>query len=198
MKKIIKKRMAMLVVAIFLLLIIINFESIRNNDESMLLSLNSNHTSYKKIKDKVFDILDGNAVIMFTSDKTETEKAKKLLYNVAVINDYGTIYEVDLTNEELEIELVNNIDINITKEPTDFYKRLLTKLGSFSEVYAIKNSRGDYVNTGYQKIYTPLVVFVKDGNILYSHYLNSEEDITEKELKEVYLYGFKLLKDENA
>lgn len=198
MKKIIKKRMAMLVVAIFLLLIIINFESIRNNDESMLLSLNSNHTSYKKIKDKVFDILDGDAVIMFTSDKTETEKAKKLLYNVAVINDYGTIYEVDLTNEELEIELVNNIDINITKEPTDFYKRLLTKLGSFSEVYAIKNSRGDYVNTGYQKIYTPLVVFVKDGNILYSHYLNSEEDITEKELKEVYLYGFKLLKDENA
>ena len=198
MKKIIKKRMAMLVVAIFLLLIIINFESIRNNDESMLLSLNSNHTSYKKIKDKVFDILDGDAVIMFTSDKTETEKAKKLLYNVAVINDYGTIYEVDLTNEELEIELVNNIDINITKEPTDFYKRLLTKLGSFSEVYAIKNSRGDFVNTGYQKIYTPLVVFVKDGNILYSHYLNSEEDITEKELKEVYLYGFKLLKDENA
>ena len=198
MKKIIKKRMAMLVVAIFLLLIIINFESIRNNDESMLLSLNSNHTSYKKIKDKVFDILDGDAVIMFTSDKTETEKAKKLLYNVAVINDYGTIYEVDLTNEELEIELVNNIDINITKEPTDFYKRLLTKLGSFSEVYAIKNSRGDYVNTGYQKIYTPLVVFVKDGNILYSHYLNGEEDITEKELKEVYLYGFKLLKDENA
>ena len=190
--------MAMLVVAIFLLLIIINFESIRNNDESMLLSLNSNHTSYKKIKDKVFDILDGDAVIMFTSDKTETEKAKKLLYNVAVINDYGTIYEVDLTNEELEIELVNNIDINITKEPTDFYKRLLTKLGSFSEVYAIKNSRGDYVNTGYQKIYTPLVVFVKDGNILYSYYLNSEEDITEKELKEVYLYGFKLLKDENA
>ena len=198
MEKIIKKRMAMLVVAIFLLLIIINFESIRNNDESMLLSLNSNHTSYKKIKDKVFDILDGDAVIMFTSDKTETEKAKKLLYNVAVINDYGTIYEVDLTNEELEIELVNNIDINITKEPTDFYKRLLTKLGSFSEVYAIKNSRGDYVNTGYQKIYTPLVVFVKDGNILYSYYLNSEEDITEKELKEVYLYGFKLLKDENA
>lgn len=188
----------MLVVAIFLLLMIINFESLRNTDENLLLSFNSSHTSYKKVKDKVFDILTEDAVIIFTSEDTEAKEAKRILYNAAVINDYRPIYEVDLTAEEIEIELVDNKNINITKEPTEFYKKLLSELGSFSEVYAIKNDFGEYVNTGYQKIYTPLVVFVKDGNILYSHYLNQEEEITEEELKEVYLYGFKLLSEENA
>ena len=74
----------------------------------------------------------------------------------------------------------------------------MSELGSFSEVYAIKNDFGEYINTGYQKIYTPLVVFVKDGNILYSLYLSQDEEISDEELKEIYLYGFKLLNDENA
>ncbi len=188
----------MLVVAIFLLLIIINFESLRNTDENLLLSFNSSHTSYKKVKGEVFDILTEDAVIIFTSDDTEAKEAKRILYNAAVINDYRPIYEVDLTAEEIEIELVDNKNINITKEPTEFYKKLLSELGSFSEVYAIKNDFGEYINTGYQKIYTPLVVFVKDGNILYSLYLSQDEEISDEELKEIYLYGFKLLNDENA
>lgn len=188
----------MLVVAIFLLLIIINFESIRNNDENVLLSFNNSHTTYKKIKNKVFDVLTSDTVIIFTSENTEASKAKKILYNAAVISDYRPIYEVDLTTEEIEIELVDNKNIKITKEPTEFYKKLLSELGSFSEVYAIKNDFGEYINTGYQKIYTPLVVFVKDGNILYSHYLSQDEEISDEELKEVYLYGFKLLSEENA
>ncbi len=188
----------MLVVAIFLLLTIINLESLRNNDENVLLGFNDTHTTYKKIKSSVFDILANDAVIIFTSDDTEVSKAKKILYNAAVISDYRPIYEVDLTDEEIEIELVDNKNIKITKEPTDFYKKLLSELGSFSEVYAIKNDFGEYINTGYQKIYAPLVVFVKDGNILYSHYLSQDEEISNEELKEVYLYGFKLLNDKNA
>ena len=94
----------MLVVAIFLLLIIINFESIRNNDENVLLSFNNSHTTYKKIKNKVFDVLTSDAVIIFTSENTEASKAKKILYNTAVISDYRPIYEVDLTAEEIEIK----------------------------------------------------------------------------------------------
>lgn len=188
----------MLVVAIFLLLIVINFESLRNIKQTNLIGMQNVHTEFVKVKEEVFDILEKDAVIIFTSKNTDSKKVKQALYSAALINNYGTIYEVDLTEEELVIELIDNKDVNIVKKSTEFYNKLISKLGSFSEIYAIKNQNGEYVNTGYQKIYTPFVVYIKDGKILYSYYLHESEELTDKELKDIYSYGFNLLKDENA
>ncbi len=188
----------MLVVAIFLLLIVINFESLRNIKQTNLIGMQNVHTEFVKVKEEVFDILEKDAVIIFTSKNTDSKKVKQALYSAALINNYGTIYEVDLTEEELVIELIDNKDVNIVKKSTEFYNKLISKLGLFSEIYAIKNQNGEYVNTGYQKIYTPFVVYIKDGKILYSYYLHESEELTDKELKDIYSYGFNLLKDENA
>ena len=86
------------------------------------------------------------------------------------------------SSDEL-ILTIENGELNTKQEASKEYKELLNKLGSYTEEYFI-----DEFDTGYRKIYTPMVLFVKEGSIEYSYYIsvNIEDDV----LNNIYSTGF--------
>ena len=184
----------MLVIVAFLFVISMHFENERNQNND-LLSYNEHTTIERLKKEDLFNIMEETSVILFTNKENDNSVVKKNLYNTAMLSGINKIYMMDLTDEEANITLGENDEIIIEKKSTEFYDKLLNKLGSFAEIYGIENKYGKMINTGYQKIYTPCVIFVKNGDIIYSHYYS--ETIEESELKDVYLKGFELITNKN-
>ena len=80
---------------------------------------------------------------------------------------------------------------------------MLKELDDFISPYILTDEEGKEVDTGEKRIYVPLVVFVKEGKVMYSHEatVESQEDPKKelddkqvKELKEFYQKGFNLIK----
>ena len=78
------------------------------------------------------------------------------------------------------------------KRQTKDYETLLEKLGSYTEKYTLEDSDNNIIDTGYKKIYTPMVMFIKNGKIIFSHYIY-DSSLEDDDLKEIYSKGINLL-----
>ncbi len=92
-----------------------------------------------------------------------------VLLEAASSTSLGQIYYLDMTNIRDQKEVDTDGNIKTTKEPQKGYEELLTNLDSILDDYIIKDQNGQEYNTNEKRIYVPLVIFVKEGQIIASH-----------------------------
>ena len=106
---------------------------------------------------------------------------------VLVVND-----KVDI-NRILDILINDEENVIIKQEPSKIYNKILDELGSYADKYYVYDSWNTPIDTGYLRMYTPMVMFVKEGNILFSSSI-VDDSITDEDLNVLYKKGFSLLK----
>lgn len=162
---------------------------------------NNTLISYTDTSDKIFDYLtinetleimkDKTGIIVFVNDKKTTNRFIDLLYNKELKEN---IYVCNVKKEEIVLTLNDENEAIIKQKPSQDYNDLLDRLGAYSETYYLLDDEYNIIETNYKRIITPMVLFVKNGKILFSHFIHDEET-TDEELLEIYSKGFSLLKD---
>lgn len=109
---------------------------------------------------------------------------------------YLNMYDV---RDRLSLDEDGNIVTEV--EAHEGYTELLDTLSSILDDYVLTDSDGNKVNTGEKRIYVPIVIFVKDGNIVDYHLgtVDTQSDpyisLTEDESnKLINIYKDKILK----
>lgn len=140
---------------------------------------------------ELLDILDSKtAIVIITHDKVDSNRIVNILLDLKVKDNF---YICNVKNDELILEFSSDEEeVLVSQHSTKDYESLLDKLGSYTEKYTLSDSNNNIVDTGYKKIYTPMVMFIKDGNIMFSHYIY-DDSIEDEDLKEVYSKGLNLI-----
>ncbi len=141
--------------------------------------------------EELMDILDkGTGVVLVVNKKTLVNTYLDLLYDLKGDNK---LYVYNIKNEERVLSLNENNEIIVTKEGTEFYDKLLTKLGSHVEDYYVHINDEKTIKSEYKTLYTPSVLFISDGKILYCHYLMDNYSLEEKDIIDAYSLGYDIL-----
>lgn len=140
---------------------------------------------------ELLNILDSKtAIVIITHDKVDSNRIVNILLDLKVKDNF---YICNVRNDELLLEFSSDEEeVLVSQHSTKDYESLLDKLGSYTEKYTLMDSNNNIVDTGYKKIYTPMVMFIKEGNIMFSHYI-SDGSIEDDDLKEVYSKGLNLI-----
>lgn len=188
-KKIIKG--SLYIITSFLFICITYLEAHLEKDEISLITYNNENKVYTSLTEKnVVNYLEQKTgVFLLTNNRKDITKYIDLLYKS---NIKENIYVYNVKNDEIILELVNN-EIKIKQEPSKLYEELIDHLGLYSETYLI-NNESEFIETKYKKIYTPVIMFIKDGRILYSHFIYGV-DYSEEELIDIYKSGYEMLKE---
>lgn len=166
-------------------------EKVEKNELVAMLNINEN--VFKELnKEELFKVLDKEKAAIYIGPYTkEYTQILKTFYNASKKNKISKLYYINI-EEEKSILSYNN-EVIVEKEATPFFDKLLDRLGSFTEIYTLYNQYNEPINSGYKTIYTPMVIFIKEGKILFTHYVK-DINLTEEELnnlKEIYKLGFK-------
>ncbi len=143
----------------------------------------NNQKEYPKVsipKDNVMTYLNVEEVLDLLDKKTGViyfgypecpwcRNAVPVLLDAALNTGLARIYYYN-ANQIKNIKEVND-DGNIieTQKAKKGYQELLDALDSILEEYTLTDKEGNTVSTGEKRIYVPLVVFVKDGQIVAHH-----------------------------
>ena len=152
----------------------------------------NNQKKYPKIdipKDNVIKYADVNEILDILKNKTGViyfgypecpwcRNAIPVLLNAAVGTGLGQIYYYNANQIKNILEVDDNGKIIETQKEKEGYRDLLAALDSILEEYTLTDKNGNTVHTGEKRIYVPLVVFVKDGEIIgyHSATVESQED----------------------
>lgn len=79
------------------------------------------------------------------------------------------IYYLNVKDERDEIKAKEDGTLEVVKEGTEGYKKLLKRLDSVLLDYTLTDMHGNEVSANEKRIYVPLVVFIKDGEIVGYH-----------------------------
>lgn len=79
------------------------------------------------------------------------------------------IYYLNVKDERDEIKVKEDGTLEVVKEGTEGYKKLLKRLDSVLLDYTLTDMHGNEVSANEKRIYVPLVVFIKDGEIVGYH-----------------------------
>lgn len=79
------------------------------------------------------------------------------------------IYYINMKDERDEIKVKEDGSLEVTKEGTEGYKKLLTRLDAILDEYTLQDMHGNTVSANEKRIYVPLVIFVRDGEIVSYH-----------------------------
>lgn len=157
-----------------------------NNKIYPSMSVSENNPMYYASYEEIYKVLKGTGVIYLGYPKcpwcrnlvpTLIEAAKKV--------NIGKIYYMNLYEERNTLSLDKDGNIVVEKEGTEGYTTLVEKLYDVLPVYEGLN------NDTRRRIYVPLVIFVKDGEIIGTHSgtVDSQEDpyieLTEKQKSEL-------------
>lgn len=139
------------------------------------------------------DILkSGTGVIYFGYPSCPwCRNAVPVLLDAAYDSGIDKLYYVDITFERDEY-IYNGGDLLPETLPTAGYLELLEVLDEYLDEYTIKDDDGNDVEVGEKRIYVPLVVFVRDGQIVGTHAdtVESQKDpyvvLNEEQREELY------------
>ena len=159
-------------------------------------------------KENVLDILDHKTGVIYFGYSTCSwcRSMVTVLDEAAKENNIDTIYYYDIKNDRDLLSINENNEIVTEKQGTAFYRELLKELDEVISPYLLEDSEGKEVDTDEKRIYTPLVVFVKEGNPVFAHQatVKSHDDAKKKlnkkqqeELKNIYKKGFDLINQAN-
>ena len=83
--------------------------------------------------------------------------------------EIDTIYYLNIKDDRDVLMLNENDDIITEKEGNKKYFELVEKLDSILDDYILTDNDGKSVSAGKKRIYTPLLIFVKNGKIIAHH-----------------------------
>lgn len=150
-----------------------------------------NNRVYKDLsKENFMDTLENETgVVLLVNSRVNASKFIDLLYDLK--GDY-TIYVYSLKNDEISLALNDEGEVVVNQKQTKLYDELIEYLGVYADDYILVMEDGSFVNTKYKKVYTPTVLFIKEGKPIYS-YAFIEEGITDEDLSEIYKDGYEIL-----
>ena len=184
-----KKRLIENLVIFGFFLILTSFLDITIDKSGVTLVAHEN-SLYKVINSKeMINALEGETgVYLIVNDDKYINKITNIL-NSLKTNENIYVYNSD--KDEIKLEKKNN-KIKIIQNSTLNYNTLLKQLGAYKDNYVI-----DGEITNYFIINTPTVLFIKEGDIVYSYYL-IDTSLNDEVLSETYSKGFELLNDDST
>lgn len=195
-KKTSKKKLAkgsLCLLISFLLIFVGYFDSnIKKDNISLVTYTNNNIYTNLNSSDLISTLKNSTAVFLIVNTKKDINKYIDLLYKA---NNNEKIYLYNVKDDEIVLKLDDTGNIIIKQEASITYKELLKYIGSYAENYNLINEN-KLIETKYKKIYTPNVLFIKDGSILFSHYVYNE--INDEDLINIYKQGFEKIKGYNS
>lgn len=169
---------------VFLTYVDINIDKSKNN----LITYNNKLFNYIDASE-LLNVLDKEkGVIVVVNDRKDINRLINILLT---LNVNENIYVYNSREDEIILELTER-EIIVKQKPSKEYEKLLNKLGSFTDRYLVSTPSGNYIETEYYKIYTPMVLFVNNGEIVFSNYIHDRK-VEDDELKTVYMKGLNLL-----
>lgn len=169
---------------VFLTYLDINIDKSENN----LITYNNKLFNYIDASE-LLNVLDKEkGVIVVVNDRKDINRLINILLT---LNVNENIYVYNSREDEVILELTEK-EIIVKQKPSKEYEKLLNKLGSFTDRYLVSTPSGNYIETEYYKIYTPMVLFVNKGEIVFSNYIHDDK-VTDEELKTIYKKGINLL-----
>lgn len=185
--KLIKESLSILLgfLFVFLTYLDINIDKSENN----LITYNNNKLFNYIDASELLNVLDKEkGVIVVVNDRKDINRLINILLT---LNVNENIYVYNSREDEIILELTEK-EIIVKQKPSKEYEKLLNKLGSFTDRYLVSTPSGNYIETEYYKIYTPMVLFVNKGEIVFSNYIHDDK-VTDEELKTIYKKGINLL-----
>lgn len=157
--------------------------------------------------DKVIDVLDkGTGVIYFGYPTCPwCRNAVPVLLEAA--NEVGieNIYYMNIKEDRDEIKVKEDGSLEVVKEGSAGYKKLLKRLDAVLDDYTLEDINGNTVSANEKRIYVPLVIFVRGGEIVGMHVdtvksqtnpLEVLNDEQKNELMDIYInFMHKVLND---
>ena len=124
------------------------------------------YADYKKL----FEVLEkGTGVIYFGFPQCPwCRNAVPILLDS--VSDYDlSIYYMNMLDKRDTLELDENNNVVTVKEATYDYKKLLSILDNYLMDYTLEDKDGNEIYTGEKRVYVPIVIFVKNGEIIVDH-----------------------------
>ena len=220
MKKIVKNNIsfkrAIVILAIVIVLVVLFIWSTgifsKNRDATKFYNEYKSNTTIKEDnlytyanKEKVLNILDHETGVLYFgySGSSWCKNMIEPLNSAAKDSKIKDIYYYDIKNDRDELSINENGEIITEKQGTAFYRELLKILDNYLTPYVLTDEEGKEVNTEEKRIYVPLVVFVKEGKVVFAHQntVKTQEEakdkLSEKEKEDlinIYKKGFNLIK----
>ena len=212
-----KNKKVLLFITIFLCLIIVfvtyikltynkNSDSVKfkkeyesYNNKYIKLNINSNNRIKYSDYEEIFNIIEKGTGIIYLGepDSNLCRNIVPVLFDVAKENNIKKIYYLNIKND-MDYYIVDDdtlvYDINDDGEEqkgTEDYFKLLEILDKYLLDYIIELDGKTY-NTDEKRIYTPTVIFVKDGRVVGLHmstvssHSNPDKKLSSKQYKELY------------
>ena len=145
------------------------------------------------VNNKMLTNVNGQELLDILESKTDKVDINRIL---DILKNYKTnenIYVYNAKYDEVVLGLDDEENVIIKQEPSKIYNKILDELGSYADKYYVYDSWNTPIDTGYLRMYTPMVMFVKEGNILFSSSI-VDDSITDEDLNVLYKKGFSLLK----
>lgn len=147
------------------------------------------YTNVEEI-DKLME--DGTGIIYFGYPKCPwCRTAVPALLHAADDAGIDTIYYMDMTNERSSY-VIEDGELIEEKKGTEEYYQLLNIFSAFLDNYIIQDEDGNDYFVGEQRIYVPLVFFIRDGEVIAVHMdtIESQEnpfkELNEEQYEELY------------
>lgn len=131
----------------------------------------NNPIKYISAKEAVNIIGEKTGIIYFGANWCPwCRNAVEVLFDASKKSNIDTIYYVDM-DDVRNIWEVNNGKLIKTQKEKEGYYELLSSLDEIlmKDNYVITDKEGNKYDTGEKRIYMPLVISVKNGNIIKSH-----------------------------
>lgn len=121
--------------------------------------------------DEVLKVLeDGTGVIYFGYPTCPwCRNAVPVLLEAANESSIENIYYFNTKDERDEIKVKEDGTLEVVNSGTEGYKKLLKRLDSILLDYTLEDMHGNTVSANEKRIYVPLVVFVREGEIVGYH-----------------------------
>ncbi len=160
------------------LFICLSFFDLKADKNDTDYSLNNSIYTNVNAKELINIIKSQKGMLVIADNDSDINRLVEFLKDK---DNNDNIFVYNTSNDKI---LFDKSSCEITKKATNDYKRLVNELGSYSENYMCNNIEMKYIKD-------PMVLFAKDGGIIYSYYL-PEEEITDRILSYALKKGFEM------
>lgn len=172
-----------------------------NNKVYPTVDISSDNPIKYSSYDEIFQILESGTGVIYLGfpECPWCRNLVPVLLSAAKEVELDTLYYLNISEDRDLLLLDENKDIITEKEGNKKYFELVSKLDQILDEYILTANDGSEVKTGEKRIYLPLVIFVKNGEIVGYHdgTVESQEDpyvaLTDRENEELLLSLIELM-----
>lgn len=187
----------------------LNGQTTSSGNSYLNVTIDKNNVIKYASIEEIIDIIDNKTGVIYLG-YPECPWCRNIvspLLEAADSTSIDTIYYLNMHDIRDKKSLDSDGNVITEEEGNDKYKDLLNSLDSILEEYILTDSNGNEVKTGEKRIYVPLVVFVKDGEIVgyHANTVESQTDpytpLTEEEKEElinIYKENIKLITSDSC